>query len=185
LKTECDIFIDTTGAAFSYPFVKLIFGSYIIAYIHYPIISTDMLNVVRNQRPSYNNDSRISTNIFISYLKLLYYLVFAKFYRFVGRYSNVVIVNSSWTENHISQLWGIQSTQQIFTNNHDIDNHSKIKMYKVYPPCNVTEPTHYLRSKKKKGINRIILSLAQFRPEKDHMLQLRAFKLLKDNHPRR
>jgi alpha-1,2-mannosyltransferase len=34
-----DIFCDTIGAPFSYPFVKYLTGAKVVAYVHYPIIS--------------------------------------------------------------------------------------------------------------------------------------------------
>merc|ERR1719483_1905101 len=68
------------------------------------------------------------------------------------------MVNSSWTEEHIRQLWG-----------GDVD--------KVYPPCDVTHLTLTKGEGREvsgqKGEIRI-LSLGQFRPEKDHPLQIKA-----------
>lgn len=42
----CDIFVDTMGVGFAYPFVKLLFGCKIYSYTHYPIVSNDMLKTV-------------------------------------------------------------------------------------------------------------------------------------------
>lgn len=67
-----DIFCDTTGHAFTYPVVKLLTGSKVISYTHYPTISTDMLQRVREQRVEYNNNAFISNSVTISYLKLMY-----------------------------------------------------------------------------------------------------------------
>jgi len=41
-----DVFIDTMGVGFGYPFIKLLFGPKIYSYTHYPIVSYDMLQVV-------------------------------------------------------------------------------------------------------------------------------------------
>jgi hypothetical protein len=38
-----DVFIDTTGAPFIYPLARLLAGCTVGAYVHYPIISSDML----------------------------------------------------------------------------------------------------------------------------------------------
>ena len=38
-KVPCDVFVDTMGVGFGYPFVKLIFGVKIYSYTHYPIVS--------------------------------------------------------------------------------------------------------------------------------------------------
>ena len=224
LMERPDIFIDTMGCAFAYPFVRLFGWCYIVVYVHYPIISTDMLNSVREQRPSYNNNSIISSNITVSTIKLLYYQVFAFFYALVGYCAQLVIVNSSWTEAHICQLWNITATPvspvsvSVSTNHingetnksNDIVGNSCIqsnnnnkrqqqrKLVKIYPPCNtnhlLTIPLvcndsddHSSTSTNTSTNNsrsaatvrqRKILSVGQFRPEKDHMLQLKALQLL-------
>lgn len=67
-----DIFFDTTGLAFTYPVVKLLTGATVLSYTHYPTISTDMLQRVREKRSTYNNDAFISNSTTISTLKLLY-----------------------------------------------------------------------------------------------------------------
>ena len=42
-----------------------------VAYVHYPTISTDMLALVYEQRPQYNNDVRITSSKLRSTIKLL------------------------------------------------------------------------------------------------------------------
>lgn len=70
-----DVFCDTTGHAFTYPVVKLLTGSKVLSYTHFPTISTDMLQRVREQRVQYNNDAFISNSITVSYLKLMFVLL--------------------------------------------------------------------------------------------------------------
>lgn len=64
------------------------------------------------------------------------------------------MVNSSWTENHILQLWDMA-----------------FRTHRVYPPCEVE---HLKRLQHLDNDKIIILSIGQFRPEKDHPLQLQA-----------
>lgn len=45
-KMPCDIFVDTMGVGYAYPFLKLLFPCKVYAYVHYPIVSMDMVNVV-------------------------------------------------------------------------------------------------------------------------------------------
>ena len=40
IKFTPDVFCDTMGAAFTYPVVHYLSGAVIVAYVHYPIIST-------------------------------------------------------------------------------------------------------------------------------------------------
>ena len=77
------------------------------------------------------------------------------------------MVNSSWTEDHINRLW------------------SSNKTHKVYPPCDNREFLLIPRNSSvndnssHKKVNKII-SLGQFRPEKDHAMQIRSmFELRK------
>jgi alpha-1,2-mannosyltransferase len=126
-----------------------------------------MINKVIERRPAYNNQGAISSSVSISLVKQLYYRLFKVAYSFVGTYASVVIVNSSWTENHIRSLWG-------FHCDNDVDGR---KLYKIFPPCNSehyqTIPIDVSRRE------RVILSLGQFRPEKDHLLQLHALHELR------
>lgn len=56
-----------------------------------------MLDKVREQRPSHNNDELIASNKSVSSVKLLYYQIFALIYSLVGRCTDIVMVNSTWT----------------------------------------------------------------------------------------
>lgn len=76
-------------------------------------------------------------------------------YSWVGRCSETIMVNSSWTENHILNLWDVP-----------------FKTHRVYPPCEVKHIKNLERRENHNEI--IILSVGQFRPEKDHPLQLQA-----------
>ena len=148
-----DVYIDTMGYAFTFPMFKVLVGSKIGCYVHYPTISKDMLINIDTNMAAYNNRGAI-----FRFIKLIYYKTFAKLYGFVGRFADVVMVNSSWTENHINSMWNIPSRTK-----------------KVYPPCNVDE---FLKIKaipdsQKRMIN--IVAVAQFRPEKDHHLMIMSY----------
>lgn len=121
-----------------------------------------MLKRVREQRPQYNNDSRITSSVTISFFKLAYYKVFSFFYSMAGRCADLAFVNSSWTEGHISGLWSTTKSKGggFFTP----------RIVKVFPPCNSEEFSQISLDTKREPI---ILSIGQFRPEKDHMLQIK------------
>lgn len=65
------------------------------------------------------------------------------------------MVNSSWTENHILDLFDVP-----------------FKTHRVYPPCEVSQIKSLQRCENSDEV--VILSVGQFRPEKDHPLQLQA-----------
>lgn len=195
-----DIYFDSTGASFSYPLARILCGSIIVAYVHYPIISADMLQAVREQRPSYNNDKRIASNIRISQLKLVYYSLFAQLYAATGSFADLVFVNSSWTQGHISQLWGISAVTQDSSNDEGVANRAESlnpasrlrntgtrgrrRLIKLFPPCNTKHLQALPLNSEVGGVRRKrdILSIGQFRPEKDHQLQLKALRSLLDSN---
>ena len=117
-----------------------------------------MLNLVWERRPTYNNSAQITKSSFTSYLKLVYYSAFAILYGLVGSLADLVMVNSSWTHGHISFLWRF----------------ARRKIHTIYPPCDTTS----LESMNLTKRENIILSIGQFRPEKDHSLQINSFAKL-------
>ncbi|XP_072858492.2 GDP-Man:Man(3)GlcNAc(2)-PP-Dol alpha-1,2-mannosyltransferase isoform X1 [Pogona vitticeps] len=156
-----DVYIDSMGYAFTLPLFKYLGGCRIGCYVHYPTISTDMLSVVRNRNARFNNAAVITSNPLLSKLKLIYYYIFASIYGLVGSCSDVVMVNSSWTLNHILSLWDCSDRTSI-----------------VYPPCDVQAFLDIPLREKESAVEQNIVSVSQFRPEKDHPLQIRAFAKL-------
>ena len=92
-------------------------------------------------------------------MALLYYIV--------GQYVQGALVNSTWTANHIRTLWRAKNTTRI-----------------VYPPCETATLQEFALARPKSNY---LLSVAQFRPEKQHLLQLEAYALARqcaqEGHP--
>ncbi|XP_024866684.1 GDP-Man:Man(3)GlcNAc(2)-PP-Dol alpha-1,2-mannosyltransferase isoform X2 [Kryptolebias marmoratus] len=173
-----DLYVDSMGYAFTLPIFRYLGGCRVASYVHYPTVSTDMLSVVRERNPR---------NPVLSAVKVLYYCCFALLYGLAGSCSDVIMVNSTWTLGHILALWRSPSRTSI-----------------VYPPCDVRafldvpledededeveegweELGRELGSDKDVGGGdrkcHSIVSVGQFRPEKDHQLQIRAFRKLLD-----
>ena len=147
------VYIDTMGYAFTVPLFRWLGGSRPSSYVHYPTVSRDMLEQVNSQVMTHNNAAWISRSKLFTKIKSLYYKCFASVYGFVGRRNAVVMVNSTWTHGHIAELWHPQ------------------KLFIVYPPCDTSAFQHLPIERPKKAAR--IVSLGQFRPEKDHKLQLR------------
>ena len=152
------VYIDTTGCAFTFLVARILAGCKVATYVHYPTISTDMLSMVWDRRPSYNNNIQISNNILITCIKLVYYTIFAMLYGIVGSLANLTMVNSTWTKNHISSLWKLAG-----------------KIHVVYPPVDTKSLKDMPLTGRENGM---ILSIGQFRPEKDHVMQLHSFAKL-------
>ena len=70
--------------------------------------------------------------------------------------SQVSLVNSTWTASHIRQLWWHWKAPTV-----------------VFPPCNTLALQQLQLDRKLKRL--YLISVAQFRPEKNHRLQLEAF----------
>jgi alpha-1,2-mannosyltransferase len=156
------VVIESVGFSFIYPIFWL-FGAKVITYVHYPTISSDMLRVIQQRTVSFNNSSVIAKSRLLSQLKLSYYQLFAKLYGFMGRFATVVMVNSSWTAGHIQEIWKIPN-----------------RTFIVYPPCDTSSLMEFPLENR----NRTLISVAQFRPEKDHFFQIRVFENLLKKYPK-
>ncbi|KAI9474450.1 alpha-1,2-mannosyltransferase alg11 [Coemansia mojavensis] len=159
-----DVFIDTVGYAFTYPLVNLLSSNIpIIAYTHYPTISSDMQTMVSSRESGFNNDPRIAASPTLTSLKSAYYRMLAHAYAFSGSFADMVMTNSSWTHGHIVKLFDLPRTTNV-----------------VYPPCDTAALAEFSLENRQK----VIMSLAQFRPEKNHSLQVEAFAKFLKEHPR-
>eukprot|EP01018_Ginkgo_biloba_P028326 Gb_03593 [translate_table: standard] len=79
-------------------------------------------------------------------------------YGWAGFCTHLVMVNSSWTQSHIEKLWKIPQRTK-----------------RVYPPCNTLSLQALPLERPDKDQN--FISVAQFRPEKAHGIQLEAFAI--------
>jgi alpha-1,2-mannosyltransferase len=147
------------GYAFTIPLFRYFGGCITGCYVHYPTISSDMLERVVQRHTDYNNASRVSQSATLSYFKLIYYQMFAWAYGVAGRRCDLILVNSSWTQGHILDLW--RAADRTFI---------------VYPPCDVDEFLSLPLSDRQSSSIHTVVSIGQFRPEKDHRLQLKAFQ---------
>lgn len=162
MKLNPDVYVDTTGFAFTYPIFKYIAGCPVGCYVHYPTITTAMMKRVKHRVTAYNNSSVIARNPIFTWMKLLYYKSFGLLYSLAGSCADIVMVNGTWTEEHINEIWNVPH-----------------KTHKVYPPCEVSQ-LKALPSLVKETDPIRILSVAQFRPEKDHPLMLQAMYELRN-----
>jgi alpha-1,2-mannosyltransferase len=178
------------------------------AYVHYPVVSGDMLDAVRHGRAQFNNTGAIARSGALTRLKLLYYRAFAALYAAAARCNAFTVANGSWTRAHLASVWGVPTEAVPI----------------VFPPCKTAPidryrvdldaaaagscPAHGLTTRPDAvravaaslldpafqppdspdarafpELARVpdfhrrpaALSLGQFRPEKNHPLQLRAF----------
>ena len=163
------VFCDTTGCAFTFFPASLYFGCTVMAYVHYPTISTDMLQLVwERRRAAYNHDTQIASSRVQTAVKFVYYTAFAILYGAVGSCATVVLVNSTWTFRHIQFLWKGPAWRKA------------IRI--VYPPCAVQDLQSLATCNHNKQRLPCIVSIGQFRPEKDHVLQLQAMARLLHQH---
>eukprot|EP01125_Pyxidicula_operculata_P020886 TRINITY_DN7851_c0_g1_i1.p1 TRINITY_DN7851_c0_g1~~TRINITY_DN7851_c0_g1_i1.p1 ORF type:complete len:474 (+),score=80.95 TRINITY_DN7851_c0_g1_i1:37-1422(+) len=158
------IFLDTMGYSFTYPLFALLGGCKVAAYVHYPTISSDMLQKVSGKKADFNNNSDVSKSTFKTNAKLIYYHIFALLYQITGQFCSLTLVNSSWTRDHIVQRWKkfIGSPREV---------------HLVYPPVDCSNLRKFPLTNRKP----YIVSIGQFRKEKNHLLQLESFNYLLKN----
>lgn len=149
------IVLETVGVPMVYPLLRCLCGCQVVSYTHFPIVSSSMMERVRAGTISTTNRGAVVTNSTLRLAKLVYYQAFAIFYRLLGQFPAVVFTNSSWTQGHVSELFWPRVTTVLF------------------PPCDVADfAARSLLSGKRTDS---IVSVGQFRPEKNHALQLSAF----------
>ena len=155
-----DVFIDTMGYAFAVAMCKILFPHVPTgAYVHYPTISTDMLDSLQDKSGVQGVNSGAGAGV-KGMFKKQYWHLFARLYGWVGRHIDVVMCNSTWTRDHVAAIWKRKSPPTV-----------------VYPPCPVQELEQNIKVSQEIESKRehMILYIAQFRPEKNHSLILRAF----------
>jgi alpha-1,2-mannosyltransferase len=159
-RIQPDVFCDTTGCAFTFLVARWMLPptARILAYVHYPTISTDMMLFEWQQGGR-------SKKLWKTVLKLVYYWMFAVAYGIVGSLADLVMVNSTWTYHHIASLWRFSKEIHI-----------------VYPPCRVPS-TNAEKTQEERQRQNTIVSIGQFRPEKDHPLQVKSLARLLEQHP--
>ena len=145
-KCPPDVWCDTMGYPFGYPWVAHLLRIPVVAYIHYPVISTDMLGKHKKSEPKY-----------------WYWRLFMAYYRHVCRYVKVAITNSTWTNNHMKSILsgGPPHPRVVYP---------PCSTEKL---CNMGDGDHDcvpFHARKRQAV-----VLAQFRPEKRHSLILREF----------
>ncbi|KAJ4269575.1 asparagine-linked glycosylation protein [Fusarium torreyae] len=164
-----DVFIDTMGYAFALGLCKFLFPKVPTgAYVHYPTISTDMLE-------SLDSKSAVGTQGLNAgkgagaqgFAKKNYWKLFAILYSWVGSSVDIVMTNSTWTQGHIKSLWGPYRKEKSKTD----------PIAVVYPPTAVREMESEVEvsEESEKRREKAMVYLAQFRPEKNHQLILRSF----------
>lgn len=161
-----DIFIDTMGYAFALALSKFFFPDIpTAAYVHYPTISTDMLGSLDAETGKGLNAG--AGKGWRGKMKRSYWHMFAWMYSWAGGGIDVVMTNSSWTQAHIRSLWGANRAKR----------HRIADVDVVFPPVAVEELEEAIAVDElsEKNRERVLLYIAQFRPEKNHALVMRAF----------
>lgn len=150
-----DVWIDTMGLPCSYLPVHMILKIPILAYIHYPIIQKEMFNKLK-----FNSIRQVkvsSTTDLLQIGKLVYWSVLYYFYTYLGSMVDVVLTNGTWTYEHISRIFTVNT---LTGGTIDI----------LYPPCGDTVAKGLTVRENK------MLYIGQFRPEKRHNLILEEYK---------
>jgi alpha-1,2-mannosyltransferase len=173
------------GYAFALGLSKFLFGSAVPtgAYVHYPTISTDMLHSLKPAAAAggaapqgVNAGQGVGIR---GRLKGTYWRIFARVYSRVGASADVVMTNSTWTQGHIQQLWGPLRNKAARAGTASTSAAAAVgnDIAVVYPPVAVRELEHEVEVSRASEARRekVLLYIAQFRPEKNHQLILQAF----------
>lgn len=131
--------------------VHVFLNSFMVVY------SNDMLNKLNSK--SYNNSDLIAKFPLLRTIKSIYYKNLINIYGFAGKCCDLAMTNSTWTNDHITKLWKSSCSSY------------GVKI--VYPPCDLSPFSNLnLERKESLDVKIKIISLSQFRPEKNHRLQI-------------
>lgn len=187
VKGSLNCAADTMGYAFTFHVASVVGNVPVGAYVHYPTISTTMLARVQSRTRNVTNSDAISSSSVLSRGKLLYvllvsllntslsdnlpsyYRIFMYYYAHSLRQARFIMVNSSWTKNHVDAI--LRHSDPLLDVLHYLPPLALVKLLSirssdspksapiVYPPCDTRElakfPLH--------ARERVILSIAQFR----------------------
>lgn len=162
-----DMVIDTMGYAFALGLCHYMFPAVPTgAYVHYPTISTDMLDSLSDRSGQKGLNAGAGAG-WKGQLKQRYWQWFAQLYGYVGGTIDAVMCNSSWTRAHLEALWlprrqknGVRHPAPAV-----VFPPVAVKQLELIPLGDEAELTR----------EPMVLYIAQFRPEKNHNLILRAF----------
>ncbi|KAH6651561.1 hypothetical protein BKA67DRAFT_571226 [Truncatella angustata] len=164
-----DIFVDTMGYAFVLGLSKLLFPNLPTgAYVHYPTISTDMLDSLDPNSTVGSQGVNAGKGVGVrGTVKRNYWRAFAAIYSWMGASVDVVMTNSTWTQAHVQAIWGPR--RALRSRKHPIAV--------VFPPCAVRELEKDIEvsEESEKQREKVLLYIAQFRPEKNHSLIVSSF----------
>lgn len=146
-----DVWVDTMGYPFGYPFVSYLLKIPIVSYTHFPIIQLDMLGKLLKQRGWKNAGKKV------------YWRALLLLYSFVGYFIEVPLCNGTWTYRHLNKIW--------YVIDGELKKEGAVKMRVLYPPCS----TENLVDTTSRSREDTFLCLAQFRPEKRHELIIEQF----------
>ncbi|KAI5286772.1 asparagine-linked glycosylation protein [Ascosphaera aggregata] len=162
-----DIFVDTMGYSFALALSHLLFPRVPTgAYVHFPTISTDMLESLDDTTNMKGVNSGAGKG-FRGAVKRFYWILFARLYSWTGGQIDVVTCNSSWTADHIRLIWTPSRSNQRYPEP-DV----------LFPPIAVNELIQSIDitpTSERTIREPLLVYLAQFRPEKNHPLIIKAF----------
>lgn len=158
-----DVWVDTMGLPGSYLPVNWILKVPIVAYVHYPIIQPDMFNKLKFQKLSSIAGVRSLADA-RQYAKLAYWSVMYYLYTYLGSCVDITFANGTWTYNHLKNIWFLNEG-------------AGGKLDVLYPPCSTEVLTKKTDSSTRENT---LLYIAQFRPEKRHLLILEEFRTFLD-----
>lgn len=144
-----DVWIDTQGWPFLYFWIWACLDLPIVSYVHYPLVSSDMLMTVKG-------------------IKWIYWWIMSKLYQFNEMFVNITLCNSTWTKENLLKIWNSLDESALnvkilyppctLPRQDNIESVNDLPIDKV---ITLRDP--------------IMVYLAQFRPEKRHGLLLNHF----------
>ena len=161
-RVHSDTIIDTVGLPFTFSILKYLGRFKLSAYVHYPFISQDMVDDIKRGIDGVHSRGVLAKYKIYKKLKLFYYNLILRFYKINLSCLEFMFTNSTWTYTHLKNIA------------------PAVKNQILYPPCSISTYRNKNRNVQRENI---IISFAQFRPEKNQKMQLNILKEVRKRLP--
>ncbi|XP_037071077.1 GDP-Man:Man(3)GlcNAc(2)-PP-Dol alpha-1,2-mannosyltransferase-like [Pollicipes pollicipes] len=155
-QLEADVLVNSSELVLVLPVFRLL-GCGVTCYVHQPFPTAGQLHLWETSRLTRGSCLCRLCRRLVFYAGLVFHRLFDELHRRAGASAHLVIANSTWTQRQVARAWRRPDAVRV-----------------VYPPCDTWRlgemPLDGRRDK-------TIVSIAHFRPEKEHKLQLRSFAL--------
>lgn len=160
-----EIYIDCLGYPFMYPCFYYLASIPVISYMNHSIINSNLDEQINDSdNASSNTPDFILRIALLSNIKFISYQIYSYVYGWCERCSTIIYCSSLSTKTNIESIWGASN------------------VHVIYPPYDIKQFLEMPLFDHNEQTIQTIISVGNFREEKNHELQIRAFHKLLEKY---